>query len=64
MQQTDQGAPITLFCHPEDDHPDIHHHPAADDGQLEGKSSSQVQATIFTGGPVTEYFVGKLKPQF
>ena len=66
MQQTVLGAACTLSCHPVDDHHDVHHHPAAADGdhpnqghlqevqgQLGGKSSSQVQATICTGGAVT-----------
>ena len=56
----------TLSCHPEDDHHDVHRHPAAADGdhpnqghlqevqgQLGGESSSQVQATICIGGAVT-----------
>ena len=59
------GAACVLSCHSEDDHHDVHHHPAAADGDhpnqvhlqegqglLGGKSSSQVQATIY-GGAVT-----------
>ena len=66
VQQTVLGATCTLSCHPEDDHHDVHHHPAAADwdhpnqGHLQevqeqhgGKSSSQVQETICTGGAIT-----------
>ena len=54
------------FLPPKDDHHDVHHHPDAADevhpnqrhlqevqGQLGGKSSSQVQATICTSVAVT-----------
>ena len=66
MQQTVLGAACTFSCHPEDDHHDVHHQPAAADGdhpnqghlqevqgQLGGKISIQVKATICTGGAVT-----------
>ena len=58
VQQTVLAVACTLFCHPEDDHHDVHYHPVVADGdhpnqgnlqevqgQLGRKSSSQVQAT-------------------
>ena len=65
MQQTVLGATCTLSCHPEDDHQDVHHHPASAHGdhpnqghlqEVQGQrgGSSQLQATIqCTGGAVT-----------
>ena len=60
MQYIVLGAACILSCHPEDDHHVVHLHPAAADrdhpnqghlpevhGQLGGKSSGQVQATIY-----------------
>ena len=60
MQQTVLGATCTLSYHPEDDHHDVHHHPAVADGdrpnqahlqevqgQCGGGGSSPVQATIY-----------------
>ena len=62
MQQTVLGAALILSCHPENDHHDVHHHPAAANGdhpnqghlqevqrQIGGKNSVQVKATICTG---------------
>ena len=66
MQQTVLDAACILSCQLEHDHYDVHHQPPAAyvdhsnqrqkqevQGQHAGKSSSQVQATICTGGAVT-----------
>ena len=60
------GATCSFSCHPEDDHQDVHHNPASTDGDhpnqralprsartVWGGRTSQLQATICTGGAVT-----------
>ena len=63
------GATCTLSCHPEDDHHDVHHHPAVADGdhpyqghlkEVQGQCGGEVQVQYkqpYTGDAVTVMLV-------